>query len=309
VCNNPGSPAAHQKVVVFSFENRTWSSVGGTQFQGMPYLNSLAKQCSTFADYTEADTSQNSASQYVAQMIGSTNHTVLNDCSPSATCQATQDNLFRQVRVAGLVPRSYVEGATTGCSASGNAAKHIPALYFFGTYTDAVGTHNDHDFCSTEVRPYTEFNPNALPDFSFVTPTLCNDGHDCPSSTVDAWASTNVQAVLNSAAYKAGQVTVFVWYDEDRPVPNMQIGLHVTAGVRTTPVNYASTLRAWEDLLGVPRLGGAATATDMRVLANIAHRFPARDDSSRPLLALGVLGVAVVGVVARRRIAIRRISP
>jgi len=80
--------ARAQKVVVFSFENRTWSSVGGTQFQGMPYLNSLAKQCSTFADYTEADTSQNSASQYVAQMIGSTNHTVLNDCSPSATCQA-----------------------------------------------------------------------------------------------------------------------------------------------------------------------------------------------------------------------------
>jgi hypothetical protein len=296
-------------VVVFSFENRTWSGVGGTQFQGMPYLNSLAKQCSTFADYTEPNTSQNSASQYVAQMAGSNANTVLNDCNPSATCQSTQDNIFRQARTAGLVPRSYVEGATAGCSASGNAAKHIPALYYFGTYTDAGVTHSDHDFCNQEVVPYSQFNPNSLPDFSFVTPTLCNDGHDCPNSTVDTWASANVQAVLNSAAYKAGQVTVFIWYDEDHPVPNMQIGLHVTAGVKATPVDYGSTLRAWEDLLGVPYIGRAASATDMRLAANIAYRFPANDDSSRPLLAFGVLALASAGVVTRRRRAIRRMSP
>jgi hypothetical protein len=295
-------------VVVFSFENRTWSSVGGTQFQGMPYLNSLAKQCSTFADYTEPNTSQNSASQYVGQAAGSTANSVLNDCSPSATCQSTQDNIFRQVRRAGLVPRSYVEGATSGCSASGNAAKHISALYFFGTYTDAGVTHNDHDFCTSEVRPSSEFNPNALPDFSFVTPTLCNDGHDCPNSTVDTWASTNVQAVLNSAAYKAGQVTVFIWYDEDHPVPNMQIGLHVKAGVNTTPIDYCSTLRAWEDLAGVGHIACAATATDMRPLTNVAYRFPAHDDSSRPLLAVGVFGLALAGVVTGRRRALRRRS-
>jgi len=275
----------------------------------MPYMNSLAKQCSTFSDYTEPDTSQNSATQYVGQAAGSTANTVVNDCNPSATCQSTQDNIFRQARVAGLVPRSYVEGATSGCSAAGNAAKHIPALYFFGTYTDASGSHNDHDFCSTEVRPYTEFNPNALPDFSFVTPTLCNDGHDCGNSTVDSWASTNVQAVLSSAAYKAGQVTVFIWYDEDHPVPNMQIGLHVTAGVKTTPVDYGSTLRAWEDLLGVPHIAHAATATDMRPLANIAYRFPVHDDSTRPLVALGVFGVTAAGVLTRRRRAFRRLSP
>ena len=308
VCNNTGTPAVHQKVVVFSFENRTWSGVGGSQFQGMPYLNTLAKQCSTFADYTEPETSQNSASQYVSQDAGSTANSVLNDCSPSATCQSTQDNIFRQARTAGLVPRSFVEGATTGCSASGNAAKHVGALYFFGTYTDATGSHNDHDFCTSEVRPYSEFNPNALPDFSFVTPTLCNDGHDCGNSTVDTWASTNVRAVLDSAAYKAGQVTVFIWYDEDHPVPNMQIGLHVAAGVKTTPIDYGSTLRAWEDLLGVPYIGHAADATDLQSIANVAYRFPAHDDSTRPLVALVVLGLAVSGLVTRRRRAIRRIS-
>ncbi|MDQ1479657.1 MAG: hypothetical protein QOI44_518, partial [Actinomycetota bacterium] len=256
VCNNAGSPAARQKVVVFSFENRTWSGVGGTQFdpQAMPYLHSLATQCATWADYTEPDRSQNSATQYVGTTAGGTQNTVRDDCSPSSTCRSTQNNIFRQARRNGKVPRSFVEGATAGCSAGGNAAKHVSALYFFGTYTDGAGTHNDHDFCNGEVRPYSEFNPNALPDFSFVTPTLCNDGHDCANSAVDTWAAANVKRVIDSAAYKAGNVTVFIWYDEDHPVPNMQIGLHVAAGVRTAPIDYRTELRVWEDLLGVPRI-------------------------------------------------------
>ena len=63
------------------------------------------------------------------------------------------------------VVTSYVEGATTGCSASGNAAKHIPALYYFGTYTDGTGTHNeDHIFAhlfedSAKIKlKYVPFN-------------------------------------------------------------------------------------------------------------------------------------------------------
>jgi hypothetical protein len=227
----------------------------------MPYLNSLAQSCSTFADYTEPNTSQNSATQYVGTVTGSTTNTVLNDCAPSATCNSKKNNIFREARLAGKTAINFVEGATTPCSAAGNAAKHIPYLYMWGS--------TDQSFCTTQVRPYSEFDPANLPDFSFVTPTLCNDGHDCPNSTVDAWAATNVQAVLDSAAYKTGHVTVFIWYDEDHPVPNMQIGRHATAGVNATPVDYGSVLRTWEEMLGVPRIAHAKTAVDMRPLANI----------------------------------------
>jgi phosphatidylinositol-3-phosphatase len=287
--------------VVFAFENRTWSDVGGTNFSGVPYFANLAKQCPTFADYTEPDTSQNSATQYVGTASGSTANTVRDDCSPSASCQSTQNNIFRQVRQAGLVPRSYVEGATSTCSAGGNAAKHVPALYFFGTYTDANNvTQNDHDFCNAEVVPYSTFDPNALPDFSFVTPTLCNDGHDCSNSTVSSWASTNVQAVLDSAAYRAGQVTVFIWYDEDHPVPNMQIGLHAHPGVQTTAIDYCSTLRAWEDLIGLGYIGCAPTAVDLRPLANVADHVPVGSDRTAPIF-LGVVAGVTVAVALRRR--------
>jgi hypothetical protein len=275
ICASMASPPAqYSHVVVFSFENRTWSNVGlGFSASTMPYMHSLAAQCSFFSDWTETNTKQNSLTQYIGETSGVDNPSTVNDCNPSTSCQSTDNNIFRQVRLAGGTARNYVEGATTGCSASGNAAKHIPGLYYFGTYTDGTGTHNDHDFCNTEVRPYTEFDVNNLPTYAFITPTLCNDGHDCGDATVDAWATTNIQKVLDSAAYKAGTVAVFVWYDEDHPTPNIQIaptshqGDITTIGVGT----HAALLKTIEDLLGLPFMnqGQLTGAMDLRSVLGI----------------------------------------
>jgi hypothetical protein len=260
--------------VVFSFENRTWSNVGlGFSPTTMPYLHSLASQCSFFSDWTETNTSQDSLTQYIGETSGVNNPSTVNDCSPSTKCESTDDNIFRQVRVAGGTARNYVEGATAGCSASGNAAKHIPALYYFGTYTDSTGTHNDHDFCNTEVRPYSEFDVNNLPTYAFITPTLCNDGHDCGDATVDAWAQTNIQKVLESADYKAGTVAVFVWYDEDHPTPNAQIAPASHKGdiTQTGVGTHAALLKTTEDMLGLPFMnqGQLPGATDLRSILGI----------------------------------------
>jgi hypothetical protein len=274
-CGSAATPPAHyQHVVIFSFENRTWSNVGlGFSATTMPYLHSLATRCSYFSDWTETNSSQNSLTQYIGETSGVSNSSTVNDCSPSTSCQSTDNNVFRQVRVAGGAARSYVEGATTGCSASGNAAKHIPALYYFGTYTDGTGTHNDHDFCNTEVRPFSELDVNNLPTYAFITPTLCNDGHDCGDAVVDAWARTNIQRVLDSAAYQAGTVAVFVWYDEDHPVPNLQIAPTSHKGdiTQTGVGTHAALLKTIEDMLGVPFMnqGQLPGATDLRSLLGI----------------------------------------
>src|SRR5438128_4669961 len=270
-------PSRYQHVVVFSFENRTWSGTGGIGFgaTAMPYMHSLAASCSYFSDWAETNTSQNSLTQYIGETSGVNNLATVNDCNPSATCRSTDNNIFRQVRLAGGTARSYVEAAATGCSAAGNAAKHIPALYYYGTYTDSSGvTHNDHDFCSTEVRPYSEFNANNLPTYAFITPTLCNDGHDCNNSTVDAWASTHVQAVLNSAAYQSGNTAVFIWYDEDHPVPNAQVAPTAHAGdiTQTGVGTHAALLKTIELMLGLPVMqqGQLTTAADLRAITGLA---------------------------------------
>ncbi|MEP6622922.1 MAG: alkaline phosphatase family protein, partial [Acidimicrobiia bacterium] len=262
-CNTgQAPPARYEKVVVFSFENRSWSDVGGTGFTTMPYAHSLATSCSYFTSWTEADTHQNSATQYVSQGQGDTNHTVLNDCAPSATCQSTADNIFRQMRNAGKTAVNYVEGATAPCSASGNAAKHIPALYYRGA--------DDSANCTAQVRPYSEFDPTHLPAFAFVTPTQCNDGHDCANATVDLWMQQNIAPVIASADYQAGKVLVEIWYDEGAPVPNLYISPSAHPGpFATGGIGYASTLKLWEDALGLPCLATACAATDLRPITNV----------------------------------------
>ena len=159
----------------------------------MPYLNSLATQCATCADYTEPDPSENSATQYVGT-----------DGRKHGE-HGAQRLLARRRRVGdpeqhlpagarrGYGPAVVRRGRDDRLFGERERGEAHPGAVLLRGYTDASGSHNDHDFCSTEVRPYSEFNPNALPDFSFVTPTLCNDGHDCSDSTVDAWASANVQ--------------------------------------------------------------------------------------------------------------------
>ncbi len=223
----------------------------------MPYLHRLGQQCSYFVDWTETDTTQSSLTQYVGQVTGARQPGTVNDCSPSSSCSTTADNLFRQARRPGLTAINYVEGATTGCSAAGNAAKHIPVLYLWGA--------DDRASCNTQVRPFSELQPDHLPAFAFITPTLCHDGHDCANSAVDTWASTHVQAVLDSAAYRAGTVAVFIWYDEDHSVPNLWITPTARPGANnTSDAGYAGTLAAWESMLGLPCLANACTAPDLR---------------------------------------------
>lgn len=259
--NGAPRPQRYASVVVFAFENRSWSDVGLGFGTGMPYLHSLGQRCSYFTNWTETAIAQNSLTQYVGQVTGAYRTGTVNDCAPSATCSTRADNIFRQARRARVAAVNYVEGATKGCSAAGNAARHVPDLYLWGS--------DDRSFCNAQVRPFTEFNPNRLPSFAFITPTLCNDGHDCGNRTVDNWARAHVQPVLDSAAYKAGRVAVFIWYDEDRPVPNLWIAPTVRRGARTlTGAGARGTLKAWESMLGLPCLANACSAVDMRAVAN-----------------------------------------
>src|SRR5690242_12446065 len=87
ICSSTAAPpATYQHVVVFSFENRTWSNVG-LGFSTMPYLHSIASQCSYFSDWTETNTSQSSLTQYIGATSGVNNTSTVNDCSPSTTCR------------------------------------------------------------------------------------------------------------------------------------------------------------------------------------------------------------------------------
>jgi hypothetical protein len=247
-------------------ENRTWSQEGGPGFGAMPYLAGLARHCAFYNQWTQTNPDQDSLTQYIGLTSGVDNPHTVNDCSPSASCSSTDNNIFRQVRESGGTARSYVEDATAPCSATGNAAKHIPALYYRGSYQDSSGTHLDSEFCTTEVLPLRELDPNNLPTFAMITPNLCDDGHNCSNDTVDGWASAHLAAILNGNDYAAGNTAVFVLWDENAPLPNLIVAPSARPGPRPGSGSHAAALKTFDELLGLPPLdqGQVPAASDLR---------------------------------------------
>ncbi len=263
-------PKTYEHVVLLVEENRTWTggrtpAVGmGFDATEMPYLHGLAAGCTYFSNWAETDGTQNSLNQYIGLTSGVSNDATVNDCTPSIACRSTDDNIFRQVRTSGGTARTFVDGATEPCSAGTNAAKHIPALYYQGGHDAAA--------CRTEVRPMADLDPNALPTFAMIVPDLCNDGHDCPNTTVDSWARQELGPILAGADYRAGRTLVAIVYDEDQPVPNLLIAPTAHAGVIDDITGtHAALLKTMEQALGLPvlRQGQLPTAISLRKPANL----------------------------------------
>jgi len=264
-CQGRTPPTRYDHVVVILMENRNWSQVGGPGFGGMAYMNGLAKQCSYYEQWDDTNPVQSSLTQYIGITSGVDNPKTVNDCNPSATCYSVDDNIFRQVRLADGAARNYVDGATEPCSAGTNAAKHIPALYYRGTYQDATGaTHNDADFCVNEVRPLSELDPNNLPTYAFISPSLCNDGHDCENAAADEFLRGQLGALLGGESYRRGKTAIFVMWDEERPTPNLQIAPSALPGPRPGVGTHHGALKTVMMMLGIPVLPTVAGHQDLR---------------------------------------------
>jgi len=263
-CVGAPAPATYDHVVVVMMENRSWPLVGGPGFPSMPYLNGLAKSCSYYEDWTETNKIQNSLTQYIGLTSGVDNARTVDDCSPGPSCHSIDDNIFRQVRVSGKSARNFVDGATAPCSVGSNAAKHIPALYYQGTYQDSTGTHSDADFCTKEVRPLSELDVDNLPAFAYVTPDQCHDGHDCSNQIADGWLRQQLGAILAGKSYQAGTTAVFVMWDEDYPVANLQVAPSAKPGPRPGKASHRAALKTMMQMLGLPPLASVAAEPDLR---------------------------------------------
>jgi hypothetical protein len=245
-------------------ENHSRSSVIGNP--AAPYENELARDCGTASDYAEVGSP--SLPNYLGATSGST-HGISDDADPSAH-PLTADNLFRQVRAKGGGARSYEEAMPANCTLSSRgtyAVRHDPATYYVG------GT--DRAACSTDDVPLgtlasgalvDDLTHGTLPTFSFVTPDLCDDTHDCPVAAGDAWLSRWIPAIVGSRAAATGSLALFVVWDEPTPMPMIAVAPTIPSGaVVSARVDHYAMLRTTEEMLGVTDfLGEAARAPSMR---------------------------------------------
>ena len=110
---------------------------------------------------------------------------------------------------------------------------------------------------------------NIAGRFTFVTPNLCSDMHDCSVSTGDSWLAGFVPRLLASSQYRAGKTAIIVTFDEgsgDNHIVTIVVAPPVHPGARSgTAYTHYSLLRTTEQLLGITTLlGNAASAASMR---------------------------------------------
>ena len=236
-------------VFVIVLENRSYSQVVGSG-----YIGQLAQQFGVAGNYHGV--SHPSLPNYLALTSGST-HGITDD----GWHQLPAGGIGAQLTDAGVEWRAYMEGMTDGCfhSPYPYALKHNPFPYYGGT-------------CPTEVVPFSDFAKEMsgnVPRFVWITPNLCNDGHDCSNSVVNSWLAETVPLILATHAWQDGGV-LFITWDEGEDSANTVLTLVIRRDplIHRSDVAYDhySLLASIEDLLGLPRLGAASHATPMNDL-------------------------------------------
>jgi hypothetical protein len=243
---DPSPVAAPTHVFVIVMENRSYAQAISTG-----YVAQLAAQYAVATDYHGV--SHPSLPNYLALTSGST-WGIADDSFHALPA----GGLGAQLTSAGIDWRAYMEGMSNGCfhSPYPYALKHNPFAYYGST-------------CPSQVVPFTQFASDmagTVPQFAWITPNLCNDGHDCSSSVADAWLAKTVPTILNSTAWQNSGMLVITWdegEDSANSVLTVIIRPNAVAHRSSTPYNHYSLLATIEDTLGVPRLGQAAQATPM----------------------------------------------
>ncbi len=251
-----GNHPSHVFVVIF--ENTAAADGVGPQ---APYLAELAARYGLATNYFGVG--HPSQPNYLELFSGST-HGVTDDKSHDIAAP----NLADQLEAAGLTWRIFAENypgkCFTGVTSTGGPdgdgvykRKHVPAISFKSIAGDPSRCANITDF--------SHLDPTAA-NVAFIVPNLCNDMHDCPIATGDAWARRVLGPIIASPAMADG--IMFITFDEAKGDPNHVATLVVSprlAAAVTSARRYdhASLLRTIEDLYGLPCLADACKAQPM----------------------------------------------
>jgi phosphatidylinositol-3-phosphatase len=263
-----GTLPTFKHVVVVVLENKDYEEIVGRS--SMPFFNSLAQQYGLATNYYGIG--HPSLPNYLALTGGST-FGITSDCTD---CTVGQPNIVDQLERGGKSWKAYIDAMPSPCYA-GDAPplylqKHNPFIYY-----DSVRTNPDR--CA-KIVPFSQFaadlSAHLLPNYSWITPNMCDDGHDCPANSADAWLRAWVPKIIATPEWQdAG--ALFITFDEGHRstlfpgsccidgngghVATLVISPLGKPGYRSAVAyDHYSLLRTIELGLGLPELGGAACA-------------------------------------------------
>jgi acid phosphatase len=252
------------KVMVIIEENH---SAAEAQAQ-MPYLASLASQYGYAAGYHGV--THPSLPNYLVIFAGRADGTS-GDCSPGPGCQVTGRSVLGEAASAGKTATEYAESMSAPCDASGYgnyAPRHAVWPYFPDEAAQCragdlpMGTPQAGNLAGAIAA-------GRLPDIGEMIPDLCDDAHNCPLATADAWLRSWVPVLQSGPDWASGDLTIVITFDEDDYAGANQVAFTVVSPVLHGTVaqgtfTHCSLSRWLADAAGVTPPGCAAGAPDLR---------------------------------------------
>ena len=225
------------------------------------------------------------------------------------------------------------DGTQTATASDEYATRHDPFVYFHSTI-------DDPSLCNSAVvnlndLPADLANPARTPNYSFITPNLCDDGHDAPCAngqpggleSANAFLQSWIPRITASAAYRQSGL-IIVTFDEasssdassccgEVPGPNSPApGIAGIGGGRVgavllspfiapgtvsqTAYNHYTMLGSVENLFGLAHVGEAGLAGETYFGSDIFTQ-PAGPTSSRTpggSSSVGALSLRVPGLAS-----------
>jgi hypothetical protein len=202
----PGSVPKFSHVIIVAMENKEFGDVVGNR--RMPNFNRWAGQYALLTRYYAV--SHPSLPNYLALVSGDF-FGIQSDCT---NCVVNAKCLPDLLEPAGRSWKAYLEGLPEpgflGSSSGRYAMKHNPFVYF-------KSIRNDSARLTRGVVPLTQLaqdlDQNALPDYAFIMPDMCNSSHDCGVEVTDAWLGRVVVPILKSSAFDVHSLLVLT-FDE-----------------------------------------------------------------------------------------------
>ncbi len=273
-----GNGHAIKTVFLILMENNNWSSILGSS--SAPYINNTILPNAAHAEqYYNPPSIHPSEPNYIWLEAGD-NLGITDDSDPATNHQSTTMHLVTLMQAANVTWKAYEEDITAGTCplvSSGNyAAKHNPFV-FFDDVTNTLDPMAPD--CIAHEVPYTQLasdlTANAVAQYNFITPNLCDDMHNSCAPTNDGirqgddWLSQQVPMIQASQAYMNGGVILITW-DEgeggDGPIGMIALSPLIKMPGYSNTIHYthSSTLRTMQEVFGVtPFLRDAANATDL----------------------------------------------
>lgn len=283
IAATPTPPTASPPhILVVMDENTSYSAALGSCGAGSPdpYLCSLAASYASVAPWYGVE--HPSQPNYIDIVSGSDQGCHGDYCVGAGAYSAT--DLGGQLSAAGIpwvawmesMPSACYTGNTHGSDRTGQyALKHNP----FVVFRDDMPPRGCH------IQPYPgaagtvrALDGPGAPAFAWITPNLCNDGHDnCGPGNLrqaDRWLSGNLPGVLSSSWFADGG-TVIVTFDEGTApngaaaaeqggqVPMVVISARARGRGRVHLAgDHFGTLRTIEQAYGLPLLRAAANSAN-----------------------------------------------